>query len=41
MTGKPSNYDEEVDSQETVSEDTSDDLPEDYYALYTTHDDAS
>ena len=41
MTGKPSNPDEEGDSKETVSEEASEDLPEDYYALYTTHNDAS
>ena len=41
MTGNLYNPDEEVDSQETVSEEASEDLPEDYYTLYTTHNDAS
>ena len=41
MTGNLYNPDEEVDSQETVTEETSEDLPEDYYSLYTTHNDAS
>ena len=41
MIGDPFSPDEEVDSQETVSEETSEDLPEDYYSLYTTHNDAS
>ena len=41
MTGKPFNHDEEVDSEETVSEEVSENLPEDYVALYTTHNDAS
>ncbi|AOV60321.1 hypothetical protein S820908_174 [Synechococcus phage S-CAM9] len=41
MTGNPFNHDEEVDSQETVQEESTEDLPEDYLSLYTTHNDAS